>query len=163
MKTNTERNSILNLLPYDGTVHFYGEVYDDSTATTYYHQLLENILWESDQAVIFGRKIITKRKVAWYADQPFSYTYSNITKTARLMTPLLTRLRAEVEKLTAETYNSCLLNLYHNGSEGMAWHSDAESDLRKHAAIASLSFGATRRFLFRHKVTKEKVEITLPP
>ena len=60
-----------------------------------------------------------------------------------------------------ESYNSCLLNLYHDGSEGMAWHSDAEKDLKKNGAIGSLSFGAVRKFAFKHKVTKEKFYINL--
>src|SRR6185503_3712203 len=60
-----------------------------------------------------------------------------------------------------ETYNSCLLNLYHDGSEGMAYHSDGETDLKKNGAIASLSFGAERKFSFKHKQTKETVSVIL--
>jgi len=60
-----------------------------------------------------------------------------------------------------KTFNSCLLNLYHSGEEGMAWHSDAEKDLKKNGAIGSLSLGAERKFAFRHKQTKEKVELYL--
>lgn len=63
--------------------------------------------------------------------------------------------------MTGETFNSCLLNLYHNGDEGMAWHSDGEKDLKKNGAIGSLSFGAVRKFAFKHKQTKEHVGLTL--
>jgi alkylated DNA repair dioxygenase AlkB len=66
-----------------------------------------------------------------------------------------------VEAKTGETFNSCLLNLYHSGEEGMAWHSDGEKDLKKNGAIASLSFGAERRFLFKHKETKQNVSVQL--
>ena len=66
-----------------------------------------------------------------------------------------------VEKETGETFNSCLLNLYHSGDEGMAWHSDGEKDLKKNGAIGSLSFGAERKFSFKHKETKETVSIQL--
>jgi alkylated DNA repair dioxygenase AlkB len=69
----------------------------------------------------------------------------------------LLKLKAMVEEKTGETFNSCLLNLYHNGNEGMAWHSDGEKDLKKHGAIGSLSFGAERKFAFKHKETKETV------
>jgi alkylated DNA repair dioxygenase AlkB len=65
------------------------------------------------------------------------------------------------ERLTGETYNSCLLNLYHNGSEGMAWHSDGEKDLKKDGAIASLSFGAERKFAFKHKAMGNRVDVLL--
>ena len=61
--------------------------------------------------------------------------------------------------MTGERFNSCLLNLYHTGEEGMAWHSDDETDLKKNGAIASLSFGAERKFAFKHKQSKEKVEL----
>jgi len=54
-----------------------------------------------------------------------------------------------------------LANLYHDGSEGMAWHSDGEKDLKKDGAIASLSFGAERKFAFKHKQSKETVSMVL--
>jgi len=146
-----------NLLPYDGTVHYYGVILPPSKADHYYQQLRETIAWENDQAIIFGKKIITKRKVAWYAAKPFSYTYSKITKTALLWTKELLELKEIVEHKSGETYNSCLLNLYHDGNEGMAWHSDGEKDLKKDGAISSLSFGAERKFAFKHKKTNEKI------
>ena len=73
----------------------------------------------------------------------------------------LLELKKLVEKETGESFNSCLLNLYHDGTEGMAWHSDAEKDLKKNGAIASLSFGAERKFSFKHKLTKELVSLVL--
>ena len=150
-----------NWLPHDGTVHYYGKIFTEQEADFYLQNLLEHIEWRNDEAVIFGKKIITKRKVAWYGDQPFEYTYSNITKRALPWTQALLDLKTMVEKKTSETYNSCLLNLYHSGGEGMAWHSDEEIDLRKNGAIGSLSFGAERKFAFKHKTTKEKIEIVL--
>ena len=91
----------------------------------------------------------------------FEYTYSNTTKQALPWTPELLELKTIIEKETGETFNSCLLNLYHDGSEGMAWHSDGEKDLRKNGAIASVSFGAQRRFAFKHKETKEVINVFL--
>ncbi|AZJ31584.1 Alkylated DNA repair dioxygenase AlkB [Tenacibaculum mesophilum] len=146
-----------NLLPKDGTVNYYGIVLSKELADHYYEALLNSIEWRNDEAIIFGKRMVTKRKVAWYAEQPFEYSYSNITKIALPFTKELLALKELVEKETNETYNSCLLNLYHDGSEGMAWHSDGEKDLKKNGAIASLSFGAERRFGFKHKQTKETV------
>lgn len=151
----------INLLPYDGTVNYYGTIISQEEANYYLEELLNNIEWKNDEAIIFGKLITTKRKVAWYAEQPFEYTYSNITKKALPFTTALTQLKAITEKLTGETYNSCLLNLYHDGSEGMAWHSDGEKDLKKNGAIGSLSFGATRKFAFKHKESKETVSVIL--
>lgn len=150
-----------NLLPFDGEVNYYGAIMPIEKAQDYYTRLLENIQWENDKAIIFGKLIITKRKVAWYGEKPFSYTYSKTTKSALPWTKALLELKSLIETKTGETFNSCLLNLYHSGDEGMAWHSDGEKDLKKNGAIASLSFGAERRFLFKHKVTKQNVVVHL--
>ncbi|SMP35645.1 alpha-ketoglutarate-dependent dioxygenase AlkB family protein [Chryseobacterium profundimaris] len=151
----------LNLLPGDGIVHYYGKIFSGEKSDFYYDYLLNKIPWENDEALIFGKLILTKRKVAWFGEKPFEYTYSKRTKYAKPWTPELLELKNKCEQITGETYNSCLLNLYHDGSEGMAYHSDAEKDLKKHGAIASMTFGAERKFLFKHKETKEKVDIFL--
>lgn len=130
-------------------------------AINFYNNLLANIQWKNDEAIIFGKHILTKRKVAWYGDKPFEYTYSNTTKHALVWTDDLLELKTLTEEKSGETFNSCLLNLYHNGDEGMAWHSDGETDLKKNGAIASLSFGAERKFAFKHKQTKETVSLIL--
>lgn len=150
-----------NLLPHDGIVHYYGCVLPQQDADHYYKALLDNIAWNHDRAIIFGKEITTKRKVSWYGEKPFSYTYSKITKTALPWTTELLKLKEIVEHKSGERYNSCLLNLYHDGSEGMAWHSDAEKDLKKNGAIGSLSLGADRKFAFKHKKTKETVSRVL--
>ena len=151
----------INLLPADGIVNYYGPILDVEGANTYLNLLLNNIEWKNDIAVMFGKRIITKRKVAWYGDQAFSYTYSNNTKYALPWTDELKQLKELIEQKSGETYNSCLLNLYHDGSEGMAWHSDGEKDLKKDGAIASMSFGAERKFAFKHKKSKETVSLHL--
>ncbi|EXB45288.1 alpha-ketoglutarate-dependent dioxygenase AlkB family protein [Acinetobacter sp. 1000160] len=156
-----EADPELNHLPYDGTVQYYGKVLQTAAADYYFDQLMQTIAWENDQALIFGKLLTTKRKVAWYGDRRFEYTYSNMNKYALPWTQELVELKQLVEELTGETFNSCLLNLYHCGEEGMAWHSDAETDLKKDGAIASLSFGAERKFAFKHKQSKEKVELYL--
>jgi len=150
-----------NLLPYDGEVYYFGKIFAGDEADSYLVRLLENIAWRNDETILFGKRIITRRKVAWYGERNFEYTYSNTTKYALPWTNELQQLKASVERISGETYNSCLLNLYHNGEEGMGWHSDGEPDLKKNGAIASLSFGADRRFVFKHKTTGEKVETYL--
>lgn len=154
-------NAIVNLLPFDGEVNYHGTALNLQEAHYYFEQLMNTIQWENDKATIFGKLIVTKRKVAWYGDKPFNYTYSNNTKSALPWTKELLALKNLIERKTGETYNSCLLNLYHNGSEGMAWHSDAEKDLKKNGAIASLSLGAERNFMFKHKTTLQTVAVTL--
>ena len=155
--TDTTRN----LLPKDGTVNYYGKIFSLPDADNYLNSLLNNIEWKKDEAVIFGKLILTKRKVAWYGDREFEYTYSNRTKKALPWTKELLALKSKIENETGESFNSCLLNLYHTGEEGMAWHSDGEKDLKKDGAIGSLSFGAERKFSFKHKATKETISVTL--
>jgi alkylated DNA repair dioxygenase AlkB len=150
-----------NLLPKDGTVNYYGKLFSQKQSDDYLESLLNTIQWRNDEAIIFGKKMITKRKVAWYGEKPFEYTYSKITKLALPWTNELTAIKAITEQRTGETFNSCLLNLYHSGEEGMAWHSDGEKDLKKNGTIGSLSFGAERKFAFKHKRTREKVELIL--
>jgi alkylated DNA repair dioxygenase AlkB len=154
-------SGVSNLLPFDGVVEYHGKIMNTQKALSYYQLLMDTVEWKNDEAVIFGKHIITKRKVAWYGDEGFSYTYSNITKQALPWTPELLELKKLSEQLSNATYNSCLLNLYHTGEEGMAWHSDDEKTLGHHSAIASLSFGAERKFSFKHKRTKDTVSIVL--
>lgn len=156
-----EPDGSVNLLPKDGTVNYYGRIMPAQLAGHYLDCLLNTIEWKNDEAFILGKHIITKRKVAWYGDRSFSYTYSNTTKQALPWTNELLELKALVEEKTDEQFNSCLLNLYHDGTEGMAWHSDGEKDLKKNGAIGSLSFGAERKFAFKHKTTKETVSLIL--
>ncbi|GAA4197499.1 alpha-ketoglutarate-dependent dioxygenase AlkB [Pedobacter jeongneungensis] len=154
-------NTDQNLLPYDGTVNYFGKLFSQQEADYYFDVLMNTIEWKNDEAFIMGKHIITKRKVAWYGDEAYSYTYSNKSKLALPWTKELLELKKISEAQTGVTYNSCLLNLYHNGDEGMAYHSDDEKALAKDSAIASLSFGAERRFLFKHKQSKETITLFL--
>ncbi len=153
--------SIKNILPYGGITNYHGVILDTSQCDFYYKALFNSVHWKNDEAIIFGKRIITKRKVAWYGDAEYSYTYSKITKKAMIWTPELLALKKIVEKESNETYNSCLLNLYHSGEEGMAYHSDDEKMLTKNGAIASLSLGAERKFSFKHKENKQRIDIIL--
>ena len=150
-----------NLLPRDGVVNYYGRVMHAAAALTYFDLLLHTIAWKNDEANFFGKHIITKRKAAWYGDAGYLYTYSNTTKQALPWTPELLELKQIAEEKTGLKFNSCLLNLYHTGLEGMAWHSDDEKSLGKDTAIASFSFGAERKFSFKHKQTKQALSLIL--
>ena len=158
---SSETGENTNILPSDGTVNYYGRVLTPAQADTYFEILLKTINWKNDEAVIFGKHIITKRKAAWYGNDAYEYTYSNTTKQALPWTKELLELKALAEEKTGTVFNSCLLNLYHNGDEGMAWHSDDERSLGKNSTIASLSLGAERKFALKHKESKKTVTLQL--
>ena len=151
----------MEVINKDGLVIYYGKVIEQQTADHYLENLLTTIEWKNDEAKIFGRHIITKRKVAWYGDNNYGYKYSGTTKQALSWTPELLALKKLTEDITCEQFNSCLLNLYHDGNEGMAWHSDDEKSLGKNTAIASLSFGAERKFSLKHRISKESHSVLL--
>ncbi|MEL6534297.1 MAG: alpha-ketoglutarate-dependent dioxygenase AlkB [Bacteroidota bacterium] len=154
-------NPHANLLPQDGEVIYYGPVMAIRQATDYFEDLFQTLPWKSDEAILHGKHYVTDRKVVLMGDRPFQYRYSGTTKTALPWHDTVLALKNIAEQTTGHTYNSCLANLYHDGTEGMAWHSDSEEILQKQGAIASLSLGAERKFSFKHKDTQYKVDVVL--
>lgn len=150
-----------NILPYDGEVYYLGQILDQHTANTYYNYLLHNLDWVSDSAVIFGKKIFTKRKIAWFGDGGESFSYSSTIRFANNWNRVLLELKKLVEDVSGFQFNSCLLNLYHDGNEGMTWHSDKTKEFSKQTTIATLSLGAERRFDFKHLKSNNKRPILL--
>ena len=150
-----------NLLPKDGTVHYYGKIFTEEQSEIYYVKLLNEINWQHDVVKIFGKEIITKRKVAFLGDEGISYKYSGKTKIAENWLKFILEIKSTVEQISTEKFNACLLNYYHNGSEAMSWHSDNEKEILKHSAIASVSFGAERKFGFKHNFSKEEISLML--
>jgi len=150
-----------NIINQDGQAHYFGKIINAEQKHIYFNELLNKIEWTNENLVMFGKEITTKRKVAFYADDLIEYTYSNKTKKGLAWTPLLIEIKQLVSSYTGSNYNACLLNLYHNGDEGMGWHSDDEKEIVPNSSIASLSFGAERKFTLKHKATKETLSVLL--
>jgi alkylated DNA repair dioxygenase AlkB len=150
-----------NILPYDGEVYYEKCIWDKLKAENLLREMQQHLHWQHDELMMFGKKITTNRKVAWYGDKAYTYTYSHTTKTALLWHPLLLPIREKTETVTNASFNACLCNFYHHGNEGMTWHSDDDKEFGLNPTIASLSFGAERTFSFRHKITKEVISIIL--
>jgi alkylated DNA repair dioxygenase AlkB len=150
-----------NLLPYDGIAIYHGIVLNEKEATQICKNLLDTIPWKQDEVMMFGKKIITKRKVAWYADAGITYTYAGVKKSGLQWTEPLLEIKQKVESITGSSYNACLLNLYHEGEEGMGWHRDNEKEIVPESSIASVSLGAARKFAFKHATTNERLDIEL--
>jgi alkylated DNA repair dioxygenase AlkB len=135
---------------------------DTLVAGCWFARLREEIPWEQHRLNIFGRTIDSPRLSCWIGDAEAVYTYSRTRFEPRPWTPALAELRESVSGLCGETYNSVLCNLYRDGHDAMGWHSDSEPELGPLPVIASVSFGATRRFRLRHKRRRDQyLEIDL--
>lgn len=132
-------------------------------APALFAQLYAEIPWEQHRLRIFGREVDSPRLSCWIGDADAVYTYSRTRFEPRPWTPTLAALRPGLAALCAQDFNSVLCNLYRNGRDSMGWHSDAEAELGPEPLIASLSFGATRRFRLRGRADpSQRLELDLP-
>jgi len=122
-------------------------------------RLLRETDWREDTVVVYGKRHLQPRLSAWYGDA--AYAYSGLRLQPAPFTPLLDTLRKTVEAVTGHTFNSVLLNLYRNERDSMGMHSDDEPELGPQPAIASLSLGAARTFILKHKYNKKTVRLKL--
>ena len=154
-----------NLLPFDGVVKNYGLILDADQSQQYLDYFLTHLAWQNDEVILHGQYFKTERKVVWYGDENYQYHYSGMAKQAHQWNPLLLNLKRHIEELTGYEFNSCLANLYENGTQAVGWHSDDEPSLVSknggETVIASLSFGATRKFRFKHKIKADSVDLML--
>ncbi len=114
-------------------------------------QLKGEIAWEQQELTIFGRRVKAPRLSAWYGDEGASYAYSGLQLTPLGWTPGLQRVKTRLQEALQCAFNSVLANLYRDGSDSMGWHSDDEPELGAEPLIASVSLGAGRRFILKHK------------
>lgn len=152
---------LLPYLPYDGIVEYIPSLFGKGESSPLFEELLAGIPWQQDEVILFGQKRILSRKVAWMGDGEFTYSYSGTSKVAAPWTPALLTIKERVESECSHEFNSCLLNLYHDGSEGMGWHSDDEKTLGENPLIASVSLGAERIFKLKHRKSGEVVSVLL--
>ncbi|MEN8625374.1 alpha-ketoglutarate-dependent dioxygenase AlkB family protein [Psychrobacter proteolyticus] len=153
-----------NLLPYDGKVNDLGVIIDDATAL--YNTLLNELPWQSDIVTLFGKTHITTRQIVWMGDENANYQYSGHVRQTVPWSDIVFHVKQKIEQALAEigvtaNFNTCLLNYYPSGADGMGYHADDEKELGHQPVIASLSLGATRKFVFKHKKTQDKVELHL--
>jgi len=153
-----------NLLPYDGKVNDLGVFIDD--APTLYNTLLNELPWQSDIVTLFGKTHITTRQIVWMGDEHANYQYSGHVRQTVPWSDAVFHVKQYIEQALAEigviaNFNTCLLNYYSSGADGMGYHADDEKELGYQPIIASLSLGATRKFVFKHKKTQDKVELHL--
>ncbi|WP_428774680.1 alpha-ketoglutarate-dependent dioxygenase AlkB family protein [Vibrio sp.] len=129
-------------------------------AHTLFEQLMNQLEWQQLAIAMFGRKVLQPRLQAWYGEH--SYRYSGLTLEPRPWTEQLLNIKQQCETISGAHFNTVLANLYRDGADYMGWHQDNEPELGPGPVIASVSLGETRRFLFRHKRNKQKLEFELP-
>lgn len=140
---------------------YYDAWLNKQTADALLETLSQQLCWQEETFFIYGRKIRVPRLVAWVADPGCDYTYSGIKHTPQAWTPTLQQLKERLNNEFNLTLNSVLANFYRNNHEYMGWHRDNEPSIVRHSVIASISLGAARKFLLRHRISKEKHVIKL--
>lgn len=141
----------MELLPHDGSAVYYPDAFDQHEASRLLKQLDAEIPWEQRQVRNFNKLIDQPRLVAWFGSGDAAYTYSGLTLDPHPWTPAVDECRRRCEALAGVSFNSGLANLYRSGQDTVSWHSDDEPELGPEPIIASVSFGAARRFDLRHR------------
>lgn len=153
-------DTVLYSLPFeDGELAMVKQLPLSIDNDTIFSRLLAGTDWKSESITLWGKQFLQPRLTAWYGDA--AYTYSGLTMSPAPLTPLLAEIRDCCQRLTGHRFNSVLLNFYRNERDSMGMHSDDEHELGPEPAIASVSFGATRTFILRHKRSKQTVKLDL--
>jgi len=146
----------------DAALRLWPQAFERGEGVALFRELAATIDWQPEEIVMFGRRVPVPRLVAWHGDPQARYTYSGTRHDPRPWTPALQRVRERVTELSGLEFNSVLLNRYRDGRDGMGWHADDEPELGPEPVIASVSFGATRRFCLRHRRRRDqRVELPL--
>ena len=128
----------LTILSKDGEVTYHKNFYAESESKQLFEELLNGLNWQCDELVMFGKKVTTSRKVVWVADEDLSYTYSGVKKNPQEWSTPLLGIKQKLESFCGHQFNSCLLNLYHHGDEGMGWHSKGAVTILMYVMIAGV-------------------------
>ncbi|MBC8044920.1 MAG: alpha-ketoglutarate-dependent dioxygenase AlkB [Rhizobacter sp.] len=161
--SSDSKKSGRQLMMEDGDVVFHERFFGENESNRFYQELYSTTRWRQDEIKIYGKKLPLPRLTAWYGDEGKAYTYSKIQMLAEAWTSPMLAIKSRIEIAAGVRFNSVLLNLYRDGRDSMSWHSDDEHELGINPVIGSVSFGESRRFIFKHKIKTNlpKVEVEL--
>lgn len=145
----------------NGEYLYIPDFFKETESNDYLTTLLNEIEWKQEEMQLYGKTVKFPRLTVWYSDNDKPYSFSGITLNPHNWTDTLIQIKEQIEIKAKTRFNSVLLNLYRDGSDSISWHTDAEKELGKNPIIASVNFGATRKFQLRHNETKQKVELSL--
>lgn len=157
--TSSPTKELVQIL--NGEYQLYPSFFSKIESDEFIRDFMKNILWKQESMNMYGKQINFPRLTAWYGDNDKPYSFSGITLSPNPWTASLLKIKTRIEAKTNVSFNSVLLNRYRNGNDSISWHTDAEPELGLNPVIASVNFGATRKFQLRHIKTKEKLEIEL--
>lgn len=142
-------------------ISFYPDFFSKERADAFFEEIYHATSWKQEKIKLYGKPVNLPRLTAWHGDPGAEYKYSGITVKPAPWIPALLQIKREIEGASGAAFNSVLLNLYRDGRDSVAWHSDDEPELGRDPAIGSVSFGGTRSFQFRHKDRGMRQEIAL--
>jgi alkylated DNA repair dioxygenase AlkB len=147
----------------DADVTMFRAFFSHTESDKFFYALLNEVTWKQEKIKLYGKEVDIPRLTAWYGDSGKSYSYSGISMMPAPWTAALLEIKKHVDREARVRFNSVLLSLYRSGQDSLSWHQDDEPELGDDPVIASVSFGATRSFQFKHKARKElhKVSIDL--
>jgi len=160
-KRNTTKSEILNYFLKNDCHEWQTSNWKEIGTEEFSKIKFKNIKWKHEKIKLYGKEVYVPRYSAWYGDEGKSYTYSCLTMEANRWNEGLFQLKEKIEKVVNTHFNSVLLNWYRDGEDYMSWHSDDEKELGQNPIIASINFGASRRFLLRRK-DDEKIKVEIP-
>jgi alkylated DNA repair dioxygenase AlkB len=158
---SSQKKSIGYVEIQNGEYQFYPNFFNTIESKKYFDELINNISWKQESMIMYGKKILFPRLTSWYGDTDKPYSFSGITLNPNNWTSTLLEIKEKISTYTEAKFNSVLLNRYRNGNDSISWHTDAEKELGNNPIIASVNFGATRKFQLRHIHSGEKIEIEL--
>jgi alkylated DNA repair dioxygenase AlkB len=135
--------------------------FDRKSADRLFKAFLEEIDWNQEGMMMYGKYVQFPRLTAWYGENDKPYSFSGITLQPKPWSSDLLEIKGLIEPLAKTSFNSVLLNRYRDGSDSISWHTDAEKELGINPIIASVNFGAERIFQLKHMKTQERIDIPL--
>jgi alkylated DNA repair dioxygenase AlkB len=157
--TNSHDGEVV-ILP-NGEYIYHANFFSKTEADSFLAIFTQSIAWKQESMNMYGKQVMFPRLTAWYGDNDKPYSFSGITLNPHPWTEELLTVKNKIEPICDTQFNSVLLNLYRNGNDSISWHTDAEKELGKNPLIASVNFGAERKFQLKHNQTGEMHEINL--
>ncbi len=159
---NAENQPVAQALSLpDANIALYPNLFSQPESERLFSELQNSVNWKQEFIKIYGKFVPIPRLTAWYGDPGKKYTYSKIEMMPEPWNEVLLEIKSRIEALAQVQFNSVLLNLYRDGKDSVAWHSDDEPELGQNPVIGSVSFGEARRFMLKHKSKQIKDEVRL--